>query len=79
MKKLIFGFLIIASLGCAQGVGNQELKDAYVECTLELRNVKNENIRLNRILEQVKNDLIRIETKDQLDSLKTAYGLKGVK
>jgi len=78
MKKLIFGFLFFASLLFAQNLGDnpQKVKDAYVDCTLYARELAKENLELKSTLTQIEKDLKRIETKDQLDSLKIAYGLK---
>lgn len=82
MKKMIFGFLFFASLLFAQNLGDdpQKVKEAYVNCTLYVQELLAENAALKNMLSKVEKDLRRIETKDQLDSLKQAYGLiKGMK
>ena len=81
MKKIFFGFLFLSSLLFAQKLGDdpQRVKDAFVDCTLRLSEVLEENARMQNVLAKIESDLIRIETKVQLDSLKNAYGLNKAK
>ena len=68
----------MSSLLFAQKLGDdpQRVKDAFVDCTLRLSEALEENARMQNALAKIESDLIRIETKEQLDSLKIAYGLK---
>jgi len=81
MKKIFFGFLFLSSLLFAQKLGDdpQLVKNAFVDCTLRLNEVMEENARMQNVLAKIESDLIRIETKVQLDSLKNAYGLNKAK
>ena len=78
MKKIIFSLLFLSSLLFAKSVGDDpaRVKDALVDCYITLQDVIEENNQLKSVLEKVENDLIRIQTVEQLDSLRIAYGLK---
>jgi hypothetical protein len=78
MKRIILAVLVLVGFVFAQGLGSdpQKVKDAYVDCTLYAQQLAMENAALKATLEIVKNDLARIKTVDQLDSLRIAYKIE---
>jgi len=84
MKKMIFCFLFLGSLLFAQSAGSEfdqlqayavQLESALAKRVVKIENMSVNNAQLQNIIKTIKADLLRIETKEQLDSLKVAYGL----
>ena len=81
MKKiqLLIVFLVFLSLmAMAQQKPDdlQKVKDALVTSVIKCQELEKQNADLNAILKRVAEDLKKVKTIEQLDSLKVAYGIK---
>jgi thiamine biosynthesis lipoprotein ApbE len=78
IKILIVLLFLIPFLGSSQQNPNddlQKVKDALVNSVMYCQQLEKENANLNATIKKVAEDLKRIETIDQLDSLKIVYGI----
>jgi hypothetical protein len=82
MKKiLIVGLLLIALplFSQDQNTDLQKVKDALVISVMHCQELERQNANLNATIKRVAEDLKKIQTVQQLDSLKVVYGIKSNK
>jgi hypothetical protein len=79
--KILITLLFLTGITIAQDMSNdlQKVKDALVNQVLYTQELEKQNANLNATIQKVAEDLKKVETIEQLDSLKIVYGIKKIK
>jgi hypothetical protein len=77
IAKIVLALILISGLAFAQQKPDdlQRVKDALVSQTILVQDLEKQNLELKGIIQRVSDDLGKIKTISQLDSLKQVYGI----
>jgi cell shape-determining protein MreC len=77
IKNVIIILILFSAVSFAQQQSDdlQKVKDALVNQVLKTQDLEKQNANLNTTIQRVAEDLKKVKTIEQLDSLKTIWGI----